>query len=187
MMDPNPKTQRITGETSVTILPLHTPEQTPTILVDDPVLKHMLKTLLFYMEKPCHLEASGDLLHHLWEDIGITLGMWLSEQIDRNAIARFGQAIIPMDDALVMSAVDISRPWLSWDLSGDIPEAGFEPGLARELCMGLARSLATTIHVRKINGDHTHHLMEAAFKSLGKAFAMAFQEQDRVMSTKGLV
>lgn len=181
------KTQRITGETSVIILPLESLDATSIILIDDPVLSHLLKTLLFYMDKRCHLEASGDLPHHLWEDVGITLGMWLSEQIDRAMVARFGQTIMPMDDALVMSVVDISRTWLSWDLGDLDGETGFEQGLARELVMGLCRSLQATIHIRKVAGENAHHVIEAAFKALGKSLGQALQEKDRVMSTKGVI
>ncbi len=153
----------------------------------DKVLDHMLKTMFFYMEKDVYIEAEWDLRHHLWEDMGITIGKAMKESIDDKNISRFGNSIMPMDDALVLVSVDISRIYLSLDLDYTYDEEGFEVSLVKELLNGIVRNLSVTIHVKKLDGEDKHHIIEAAFKGLGVSFKSALSVSERIESTKGSI
>ena len=155
------------------------------IETQDKVLNHLLKTLFFYMGKDVNIEGSSDLKHHLWEDMGITLGEEIKNKIKDKKIKRFGSAIMPMDDALVVVSVDISRPYLSFDTSWEEDEEGFEKSLIREFLWALARTLGATIHIKKLSGINAHHLVEASFKGLGKALSEATKASGKTLSTKG--
>ncbi len=155
----------------------------------DKVFDHMLETLLFYMESEGSISASGDLRHHLWEDVGITLGKEIRlklEERDMN-IARFGNAVMPMDDALVLVAVDISRPYLDLELDIEEEEPGFETTLLKEFLRALSRNLEATIHVKQLSGDNGHHIIEAVFKGLGVTLGRASAEQENLRTTKGVL
>ncbi|MFP4051553.1 MAG: imidazoleglycerol-phosphate dehydratase HisB [Thermoplasmata archaeon] len=153
----------------------------------DEVLDHMLKTMFFYMEKDVYIEAEWDLKHHLWEDMGITIGKAMEESIEGKNIGRFGNSIMPMDDALVLVSVDISRSYLNIDLDHTYDEEGFQKTLVKELLNGIVRSLSATIHVKKLDGEDKHHIIEAAFKGLGVSFKSALGVSDRIESTKGSI
>jgi len=160
---------------------------TGEIETGDKVLDHMLTALFHYMGRSAEVKAEYDLRHHLWEDVGITLGEELRSKLPEK-FRRFGSAIIPMDDALVIVAVDISgRPYVSVELSFEEGEEGFEKALVREFLWGLARSMKATIHVKTLSGVNAHHVIEAAFKGLGVALGQAIREGKRVESTKGLL
>ncbi|WP_258084153.1 imidazoleglycerol-phosphate dehydratase HisB [Thermococcus thermotolerans] len=153
----------------------------------DRVLDHLLTALFFYMGREAKVTASYDLRHHLWEDVGITLGEELRSKLPER-FARFGNAVMPMDDALVLVAVDVSgRPYVSVELSFGENEEGFEKALVREFLWGLARSLRATIHVKTLSGTNAHHVVEAVFKGLGMALGKAIQESGKLESTKGLL
>ena len=157
------------------------------ISTGDKVLDHLLTALFFYMDREAKVRASYDLRHHLWEDVGITLGEELRSKLPER-FARFGSAIMPMDDALVLVAVDISgRPYVSVELSFEESEEGFEKALVREFLWGLARSLKATIHVKTLSGVNAHHVIEAVFKGLGVALGKAIGESEKLESTKGLL
>ena len=158
-----------------------------SIETGDKVFDHMLNTLFFYMDKKVKLDARGDLSHHLWEDTAIVLGQEINDNYDRNRIARFGDSIMPMDDALVLTCVDISRSFLNFDLEVKAREEGFNPVLAEEFLRGLSRSLEATIHVKKLSGKNPHHLIEACFKGLGVALGKALGESENSKSTKGVL
>jgi len=153
----------------------------------DNVLDHMLKTMFFYMEKDVYIEAEWDLRHHLWEDMGITIGKAMKESIDGKNISRFGNSIMPMDDALVLVSVDISRIYLSLNLDYTYDEEGFEVSLVKELLNGIVRNLSATIHVKKLDGEDKHHIIEAAFKGLGVSLKSALSVSERIESTKGSI
>ncbi len=153
----------------------------------DLVLNHMLNSLFFYMEFPVEIKAESDLRHHLWEDCGIAIGEFLAQQFDRNSIARFGQLIMPMDEALILVCLDLSRTFVCLELDIKEPEQGFQQGLFREFVNGLARSLNLCVHIRQMAGLNAHHIIEAAFKGLGKAFKQAFEPSNRLESTKGVI
>ncbi|NJE85898.1 imidazoleglycerol-phosphate dehydratase HisB [Thermococcus sp. CX2] len=153
----------------------------------DRVFDHLLTALFFYMEQNVSIRASYDLRHHLWEDLGIVLGEELREKIRGKKIARFGNAVMPMDDALVLVAVDISRPYLNLELDVKESEEGFEVTLVREFLWALARTLNATIHVKQLAGINAHHIIEATFKGLGIALRQALRESERLESTKGVL
>lgn len=154
----------------------------------DRVFDHLLTALFFYMREEASVSARWDLRHHLWEDLAITLGEEVREKIKGKKIARFGNAIMPMDDALVLVAVDISgRAYASVELSPMENEEGFELTLVREFLWALARSLNATIHIKQLSGINAHHVIEAAFKGLGVALRGALSESERLESTKGVL
>lgn len=158
------------------------------IKTGDKVFDHLLTALFFYMRETVSVSAGWDLRHHLWEDLGITLGEELKEKIKDRKIARFGNAIMPMDDALVLVAVDISgRAYASVELAPKEGEGGFELTLVREFLWALARTLNATIHVKQLSGVNAHHVIEAAFKGLGVALRQALSESERLESTKGVL
>lgn len=158
-----------------------------SITTGDQVFDHLLTSLSFYMNRRLSIDAQGDLRHHLWEDMGITLGEEIREKIKDKDINRFGSSIVPMDDALVVVSVDISRPYLNFDLDITEQEDGFQKTLVREFLWALAKSLKATIHVKQLNGVNGHHVIEATFKGLGMALADAIAESDRLKSTKGVL
>ncbi len=160
---------------------------TKGIKTDDRVLEHLLRTLFFYMEENAVVRATGDLPHHLWEDTGITIAEELKNKIKGKNIKRFGNAIMPMDDALIIVSVDISRAYLSFDVSLKEGETGFEKSLVRELLWGFARTLPATIHIKQLAGFNAHHIIEASFKGLGKALKEATAPSQKMFSTKGII
>lgn len=153
----------------------------------DAVLDHLLGSLTFYMEMDVDIKAEGDLRHHLWEDMGILFGKALNRKIEGKDIERFGNTLMPMDDALVMVAVDISRPFLRIDLDIKERESEFEEGLAREFFAALSRNLNATIHVEQRAGRNEHHIIEAVFKGVGVTLGLALNEREEVRSTKGVL
>jgi len=160
-------------------------EENSQIETGDNVLDHLLETLFFYMESPVRIQGSGDLPHHLWEDTGILIGRALRRDLEEARIARYGKALIPMDEALVLCAVDISRPHLNFDLNPPEEEDGFSPILARQFLDGLTRTLEATIHLKQLDGRNSHHVIEAGFKALGVGLAEALEGSERLESTKG--
>lgn len=140
------------------------------------------------------LNAIGDLNvdgHHTVEDTGIVLGHAFNEALgSKNGIKRFGDCILPMDDSLVMAAVDISgRHYLDFDLDIDVPMIGdFDTQLVKEFFYAFADSAQINLHIKKINGSNAHHIVEAAFKAVARALdaAVAIDPRNKgIPSTKG--
>lgn len=150
----------------------------------DRILDHMLKTFFFYLGRNVEIHASWDLRHHLWEDMGISIGEFLDP--GKTNIARFGNSTIPMDDALVTVAADISRPYLNLNLEYEDSE-GFDISLVREFYWALARTMDMTLHIVQVAGFNSHHLVEASFKASGNALALALGKSERMNSTKGVL
>lgn len=187
--------ERITRETSITVtLDLDTagPAEVSTGI---PFFDHMLDALGRHGLVTLGVAATGDLevdAHHTVEDVGICIGQALTQALgDKTGIRRYGSAAIPMDEALVLAAVDISgRGGLFYDVDLPIEFIGtFETSLAREFMAALAQNAGVTLHVRKLAGDNAHHIVEAAFKALARALAEAVEYDPRVAgvvpSTKG--
>lgn len=153
-------------------------DEGPRVATGDDFLDHMVTTLARYARLPLEVEASGDLRHHLIEDVAITLGGVLARDTPATC-ARYGDATIPMDEALVQVVVD----------AGGRPH--YEGGLPSDLYDHFFRSLALnarwTVHVRVVRGRDRHHVVEAAFKALGLAARRALDDGDAVFSTKGAV
>ena len=152
----------------------------------------MLNALATHASIGLELNARGDGMdhHHLVEDVGIALGRAIDEALgDKRGIARFGSIAVPLDDALVQCAVDLSgRPWLNYDVPFSVPALG---ALPTELVPHFFRSLVDhgkfNLHLLRWAGTNNHHLCEAAFKSFARAFAQAkaVTTFDGVPSTKG--
>jgi len=146
--------------------------------VEDPFLAHMVKTLARYSGLDIALSARGDLRHHLVEDVAITLGLALADEVPA-AAARYGAAIVPMDDALVQAAIDVGgRSYYE----GRLPSR-----LYTHFLQSLACNLGATLHVRVLRGQDRHHIVEAAVKATGLALRQALAGGDTVFSTKGAV
>lgn len=155
---------------------------------------HMLTALAFYGGLTLELTCRGDLQvdgHHTVEDCGIVLGQALSAALgDRRGIRRFASAYVPMDEALVFCALDISgRPYLVFDAPMPQPMIGaYDSCLTAEFLRALAMNAGLTLHLRALYGDNAHHITEGLFKALGLSLkeAAAIVGAD-VTSTKGLL
>ena len=143
-----------------------------------------------------NLTTDGDLQidgHHTVEDTGIVLGQALARALgDKSGIKRYGTAVVPMDEALVMVSLDISgRPFLAFDV--DIPTdriGSFDSELTEEFLRALTVHAGLTLHVRLMAGKNAHHIVEGVFKALGRALDEATKKDERivgVMSTKGML
>ena len=143
-----------------------------------PFHDHMLATLARYAGLGLRVTARGDLPHHLVEDVAITLGAAIAEFAPATC-ARYGNATIPMDDALVQCVIDIGgRPYY---------EGGLPAGMYEHWMRSFADNARATIHIRVLRGRDRHHVVEAAFKALGVALRQALTESGEVFSTKGSV
>ncbi len=161
-----------------------------------PFLDHMLTQVARHGHYDLTVEATGDLqvdFHHTVEDLGIALGEAVSQALgDRAGIVRYGSARVPMDDALASVVVDLSgRPYLVFQapqLKGE-RVGDFDLDLVREFFQGLANHLRATLHVQVEYGQNLHHMVEAAYKALGRALGQATSVdpglQGAVPSTKG--
>jgi len=145
--------------------------------VQDEALQHMLESLARWSGLPLVVEASGDQRHHLVEDVGIVLGRALREGLDMERCERVAHAIVPMDEALVLVAVDlIDRPFFQ----GELPDP-----LLMHFLQSLAFEGRFNLHVEVMRGTHEHHICEAAFKGLGIALRKALAPREEHLSTKG--
>lgn len=141
-------------------------------------LDHMLVTFGRYAGLELAVTAAGDLRHHLIEDIAITLGLALREEIPE-ACKRYGHAMLPMDDALVEAALDVGgRAYYAGRLPSDLYEHFFR---------SFAHNAEITLHIRALRGRDRHHVVEAAFKATATALREAMSPADTVFSTKGSV
>jgi imidazoleglycerol-phosphate dehydratase len=149
-----------------------------TVSTTEPFLDHMLTALARYAGLDLVVEATGDLRHHLIEDVAITLGEALATFTPATA-ARYGERTVPMDDALVQVVLDLGgRPYYR----GPLPSSLYE-----HFMRSLADHAKLTLHLRVIRGTDRHHIVEAAFKGLGFALRQALVETGAVFSTKGSV
>ena len=156
----------------------------------DHMLEGFAKHGLFDMK----VNVSGDLHvdgHHSVEDTGIVLGNAIKEAVgDKKGIKRYGHMILPMDDALVLCAVDLcGRPYLSYEADFKTEKIGYlDTELIREFFYAISYSAMMNLHIKVISGENSHHIAEAMFKSFGKALDMAVSFDERindVLSTKG--
>lgn len=155
---------------------------------------HMLNSFARHGLFDLEVSAKGDLevdSHHTIEDTGIVLGQAIKEASgDKKGIRRFGECILPMDEALVMCALDLSgRPYLVYNLGLTVPKVGdFDTEMVHEFFYALSYSAGINLHVKMLDGVNNHHIIEAAFKSFAKALDMALGYDNRisgVLSTKG--
>lgn len=160
-------------------------------------LDHMLTLLARHGNFDLTLSCDGDIhvdYHHTVEDIGICLGKAFNEALgDKRGIFRYGNMLLPMDEALIMSAVDISgRGMLVYNL--DIPTVkvgDFDTELCEEFWLGFVREASLTLHINQLAGKNSHHIIEGVFKSVGRSLRAAVKidadDADRIPSTKGVI
>ncbi|SEM65738.1 imidazoleglycerol-phosphate dehydratase HisB [Palleronia pelagia] len=156
---------------------------------------HMLDQLARHSLIDMKIKASGDLHiddHHTVEDVGIALGQALAKALgDKRGIARYGQCALPMDDAQVMCALDLSgRAWLGWNVAFPTQKiGGFDTELVREFFQAFSTHGGITLHLDMVRGINSHHIAEAAFKATARALRQAVEADPRkanaVPSTKG--
>jgi imidazoleglycerol-phosphate dehydratase len=185
---------RATRETDITVTIDLDGRGKTTIETGVPFFDHMLDAFGRHGLFTLAVSATGDLAidaHHTVEDVGIVMGSAFSEALaDKAGITRFGSSAMPMDEALVLAAVDISgRGALYWSVDLPIEIIGtFDTTLAKEFLVAFATNAGFTLHVRSLAGDNAHHILEAAFKAIARALKEAVAIDPRVAgvpSTKG--
>lgn len=169
--------ERTTRETSIR-LEVTRGSGTSEIATGVAFLDHMLVTFARYAALDVVLRASGDLRHHLIEDVGIAMGRAVAEVTPASA-ARYGERTIPMDEALVQACVDLGGRAF---YEGPIPSSLYDHWMR-----SFAENAHATVHLRVLRGEDRHHIVEAAFKALGLAVRDAMRGGDSVFSTKGPV
>lgn len=160
-------------------------------------LNHMLDLFAkhgrFDLEVVCRGDVEVDD-HHTVEDVGIVLGEAFVKALgDKKGITRYGSLILPMDEALVLCSLDISgRNFLGYDVKIPAEKVGtFDTELAKEFMLALSRSMGLTLHIKMLEGENSHHIIEAIFKGLGRALRNAvFIDvtcKDELPTTKGVL
>jgi imidazoleglycerol-phosphate dehydratase len=161
-----------------------------------PFFDHMVEQLGKHASFDLTIHAEGDLhidAHHTVEDVGIVLGGCLAEALgDKAGIRRFASMLLPLDEALIEVALDLSgRPYLAYglDFAPDTPGLGsppFDPQLAEEFWRAFATAASVTLHIRRLEGKNTHHMLEASFKGVARCLRDAVRiEGGGIPSTKG--
>lgn len=160
-------------------------------------LDHMLTLFASHGGFDLTVKCKGDIQvddHHTVEDIGICLGKSIAEALgDCKGITRYGYFILPMDESLVLTALDLSgRSTLVFDCSFPTEKIGtFDTELVKEFFASLVRNANMTLHVKKIAGDNSHHIAEAVFKSFARSLKAAVKvdndRKDEIPSTKGIL
>ena len=160
-------------------------------------LDHMLTLLARHGRMDISVSANGDNYvddHHTVEDVGIALGKAFADALgDKRGIRRYGDCTLPMDEALILSAVDISgRPYLSFGLEIPAEKVGtFDTELVEEFWLGFVRNAGITLHIRQLAGKNSHHIIEGTFKSVARSLRQAVSIEpefaSEIPSTKGLL
>ena len=158
-----------------------------------PFFDHLLTAMTFHGDIGIDLKAKGDLEvdpHHLVEDTGLVLGAALKKTVDTyGAVKRFGNTVIPMDEALSEITLDVcSRPYLVYN--ADYPQeysGQFQMTLIKEFFIALSNAAGMALHANCRYGDNSHHMVESLFKALGKTIKVSYEltSSDKIMSTKG--
>lgn len=160
-------------------------------------LDHMLELFARHGDFDLTISCRGDTQvdgHHSVEDVGICLGQAFAQALgDKRGICRYGQCLLPMDETLVLIAVDLSgRDYLGWSVTLPSPRVGdFDTELAQEFWLAFVRNCPGSLHIRQVAGENTHHILEAVFKGTGRALRMAAamdeNHRDEIPSTKGVL
>ena len=160
-------------------------------------LDHMLNLFASHGRFDLTVACAGDTWvddHHSVEDIGIALGQAFTKALgDKRGIARYGSCILPMDEALILTAVDLSgRAYLGYDLRVPTQRVGsFDTELTEEFFFAFVRNAACSLHLRKLAGTNSHHIIEGAFKSAARSLRAAVRIEeaykDEIPSTKGVL
>lgn len=160
-------------------------------------LDHMLELFARHGDFDLVVKCTGDIhvdAHHSVEDIGICLGLAFSEALgNKRGIQRYGQFFMPMDEALMLCACDLSgRSYLGWSVELPAETVGnFDTELAKEFWLSFVRCCPSSVHIREICGENTHHILEAVFKGMGHALKQAvcldIKHLEDIPSTKGML
>jgi imidazoleglycerol-phosphate dehydratase len=186
--------QRKTTETDIRLSLNLDGEGAYQIATGVPFLNHMLELFARHGFFDLTLRASGDVEiddHHTVEDVGLALGQAFREALgDKKGIRRFGEATVPLDEALVSCVVDLSgRPFLAYNLQISQEKVGnFATELIHDFFLAFTNQLAMNLHFNMTQGRNPHHIIEAAFKAFARALSSATQPDPRVtgvLSTKG--
>lgn len=185
---------RTTGETQIT-LKLSLDGGPARIQTGVGFFDHMLTGFTRHGGFGLEVTCTGDTWvddHHSVEDVGICLGTAFAEALgEMRGVERFGHIILPMDEALVLAAVDLSgRGMLCWDVPMPTEKVGtFDTELAKEFWLAFTRKANCTLHIRKLAGENSHHLIEGVFKAAARSLRMAVKENGsgEVPSTKGML
>ena len=157
-------------------------------------LDHMLNSFARHGLFDLDVQVTGDLevdCHHTIEDTGIVLGQAIKEALgEKKGIRRFGECMLPMDETLMLCALDLSgRPYLQFHMDFSVPSVGaFDTEMVHEFFYAVSYSAGMNLHLKMLDGENNHHIIEAAFKSFAKALDQATQYDERiqdVLSTKG--
>lgn len=155
---------------------------------------HMLKSFAKHGMFDLKLNVTGDLIvdcHHTVEDVGIVLGEAIKKALgDKKSIRRYGDIILPMDEALILCAIDLSgRPYLVFDATFSSDMVGyFDTQMVKEFFYAISYSAGMNLHIREMSGENDHHIIEGMFKAFAKALDKACSKDARiksVLSTKG--
>lgn len=160
-------------------------------------LNHMLTLFAKHAGVDLAVACKGDIdvdYHHTTEDIGICLGEALAEALGaKKGIVRYGYFLLPMDESLVLSAIDLSgRVYLGYDIEFPTEKIGdFDSELIEEFFYGFVRGAKATLHLKQMDGTNSHHIAEAAFKSVARSLRQAISIDERfaseIPSTKGVI
>ncbi len=160
-------------------------------------LDHMLTLFAKHGRFDLDLECVGDTYvddHHTVEDIGISLGLAFKEALgDKKGVERYGNMILPMDETLILSAVDFSgRSYLNYGLEIPTEKVGtFDTELVEEFFLGFVRNAECNLHIKQLDGTNSHHIIEGTFKSVARSMkdAVKINEKfaDEILSTKGVL
>ena len=193
----NAKISRNTKETAITLsLELDGKGQN-SINTGCGFLDHMLTLFASHGRFDLNVTCKGDTYvdyHHTVEDVGICLGQAFIQALgDKKGITRYGSIILPMDEALILTAIDFSgRVYLGWDMNITAQKVGdFDTELAEEFWLGFARNAQCTIHFKQFAGTNAHHIIECAFKSIARSISQAVrinpEYMNEIPSTKGII
>lgn len=188
------KVERNTKETQI-VCELNL-DGTGTAKIDTGIgfLDHMLNSFAKHGFFDLNLSVKGDLYvdcHHTIEDTGIVLGQAVREALgEKEGIARYGFSLLPMDETLVLCAVDLSgRPYLNFDMTFTTDRVGYyDTEMVREFFYAVSYAAGMNLHLKQMSGTNNHHLIEAAYKAFAKALDAAVMKEPRLvgtLSTKG--
>lgn len=189
--------KRTTGETDISLVLNLDGVGASEINTGCGFLDHMLTLFARHGRFDLTVTCKGDTQvddHHSVEDIGIALGQAFAQALgDKKGICRYGSTILPMDESLILTAVDLSgRSYLGYELQIPTEKVGtFDTELVEEFLLGFVRNAAITLHVRQLAGTNSHHIIEGMFKSLGRSLKTAVSiDKDfanEIPSTKGVL
>ncbi len=188
--------ERVTGETKIRVRLSLDGTGESRVRTGIGFFDHMLTLFAKHGLFDLEAEAEGDLevdTHHTIEDMGIVLGQAIAQAVgDKKGIRRYGSSILPMDEVLMLCALDLSgRPYLVCDAQFSAERVGqMETEMVKEFFYAVSYSGAMNLHFKEFHGENTHHVIEAMFKAFGRALSVAVSVDERisgVLSTKGIL